>query len=450
MMTRSDPFVGSARLGREGDFSPFVPARADSWLLVFHLDARQTTGSPRMTHSLDRSDAPIDAHAGLQDHPADGWRHGSWAETVRAFAVSSALLGSTALGALALVGCDKPESTKLEEKVLPHVRAAEIQLIAPRPRSRHLAPLEAFRRARLSPRTGGQVITVQADEEQQVVQGAVLVRFAAQDSKGGLISAKATISQIEESLTDNARELEDARDLMAKGAGTTREVERLETQKATLTAQLRSAKGTLVQAKDRVGAATLIAPFDGTITQVETEEGEFIAPGVVAVVLAQLDPISVEVPLTQNEIEIYDREGGLQFTVKARGETLEAKVEFISSESVDGSSFTARLEVPNPSKKLRSGELVDVEVYGARGDRVPSVPFTAVRWAAEQPYLLVIEDDHTLRRVDIEVVDESDENVIIEGDVRAGDRVVETGPTALRDSDTVEVVSAPGETLASG
>ena len=54
------------------------------------------------------------------------------------------------------------------------------------------------------------------------------------------------------------------------------------------------------------------------------------------------------------------------------------------------------------------------------------------------------------RRDDLVVVDEADENVIIDGELDAGVRVVETGPTALRDGDTVEVVAAPGETLAAG
>lgn len=366
--------------------------------------------------------------------------------------LSGALLcAACVLGASAvMVGCDKTESTQLDEKIVPHVRAAKVRLIEPRPRSRHLAPLQAHRRARLSPRTGGQVLVLAADEEQKVKQGATLVRFAAQDSKGGLISAKASISQVQESLSDTKRELEDARDLVSKGAGTTREVERLESQIATLKAQLSNAKGSLVQAKDRVGAATLIAPFSGTITVVDTEVGEFMAPGAVAIVLAELDPIAVDVPLTQAEVETYDREGGLSFEVEARGKGVEAELEYISSESTDGSTFTARLKLPNPGETLRSGELVDVEVFGAARAKVTAVPFTAVRWAAEQAYVLVVADDNTLTRIDVALVDESEDDVIIEGELAPGTRVVETGPTALRDGDTVKVVAAPGETLAAG
>lgn len=359
---------------------------------------------------------------------------------------AACVLGASTITA----GCAKTESTQLDEKILPHVRAAGVRLIEPRPRSRHLAPLQAHRRARLSPRTGGQVLVLAVDEEQEVKQGTTLVRFAAQDSKGGLMSAKASISQVQESLTDTKRELEDARDLVSKGAGTTREVERLESQITSLKAQLTNAKGSLVQAKDRVGAATLVAPFSGTITVVDTEVGEFMAPGSVAIVLAELDPIAVDVPLTQTEVETYDREGGLSFEVEARGKAAEAELEYISSESTDGSTFTARLKIPNPGRKLRSGELVRVEVFGAARAKVKAVPFTAVRWAAEQAYVLAVEGDGKLRRIDVALVDESEDDVIIEGELEAGIRVVETGPTALRDGDMVKVVAVPGTTLAAG
>ena len=170
---------------------------------------------------------------------------------------------------LAVVGCDKSESTRLEEIPLPHVRAETVVMVSPRPKSRHLVLLQPARRARLSPRMGGQVIDLLVDEQQQVEVGEMLVKLAAQDSKGGLITAKASISRIKEQLLDTERELHTARDLVKRGVETTRAVERLETQQATLEAQLREAKGTLVRAKDAVGASSIDAPFSGTITRVD-------------------------------------------------------------------------------------------------------------------------------------------------------------------------------------
>ena len=350
---------------------------------------------------------------------------------------------------VAPLACDKAESTRLEEPPIPHVRPARVALVQPRPESRHLVPMEPLRRARLAPRAGGEVTRLDVDEEQTVQEGQVLVRFAGANPRGGLMSANASIARIKENLRDAKRELKTAQELAAKGVGTTREVERAETTKAALEAQLDEARGLLVQAKDRVGATTIVAPFDGVVTSVDIELGEYVAPGQLSVVIAQLDPIAVEVPLTQDEI-LLDDDGGLTFRVKARGKTLEPELEWLASEAdPQNSTFTARLKIANTDAKLRAGELVDVEVFGGAQPKVTAVPSTAIRWAADQAYVLKIDQDSTLARVDIVVNDDTEDLVTIEGDVAPGDLVVAAGPIALLPGSKVEVVDIPDETLAS-
>ena len=347
------------------------------------------------------------------------------------------------------VGCDKPESTRLEEKPLPHVRVESVVEVSPRPKSRHLVLLEPTRRARLSPRMGGQVIDLLVTEQQKVEVGEVLVKLAAQDSKGGLMTAKASISRINEQLRDTKRELVTARDLVSRGVETTRAVERLETQQATFEAQLREAKGTLVRAKDALGASTVDAPFTGTVTRIDTELGEYIGPGAVAMVLAQLDPLAAEVPLSEAELSMHDQ-GGLGFGLVIRGQKTEAELEWIANEADPGTStFTARLKVPNASGTLRAGESAEVEVYGPQRAPVTAVPMTAVRWSAGQAYVLRLQEkDTTVERIDVRVLDDSDELVTISGPLGTKDRVVAAGPLSLVTGDEVEVVESPAETLA--
>ncbi len=344
-------------------------------------------------------------------------------------------------------GCDKTESTRLEEEPLPHVRVSAVVEVSPRPKSRHLVLLEPARRARLSPRMGGQVIDLMVEEQQKVEAGEVLVRFAAQDSKGGLMTAKASISRIKEQMRDNTRELSTARDLVGRGVETTRAVERLETSQATLEAQLREAKGTLVRAKDAFGASTLDAPFSGTVTSLDTELGEFIGPGGVAMVLAQLDPLAAEVPLSEIELAMHDQ-GGLGFALVIRGKRTEPELEWIASEADPGTStFTARLRVPNDAMTLRAGESAEVEVFGPQRDPVKAVPMTAVRWSANMAYVLRVKDDH-VERVDVVVLDDSDDLVTLSGPLAVGDPLVAAGPISLLPGDQVVVVETPPETLA--
>lgn len=352
-----------------------------------------------------------------------------------------------ALGLPLLVSaCDKPESTRLVDVPPPHVRVETVVSVSPRPKSRHLVLLQPARRARLSPRMGGQVIDLLVEDQQEVRAGDVLVKLAAGDSKGGLITAKASISRIDEQLRDTDRDLETTRDLVARGIETTRAVERLQTQQATLQAQRREAKGTLLRAKDAVGASTLDAPFSGTVTSVDTELGEYIGPGSVAMVLAQLDPLAAEVPLAEAELAMHDQ-GGLHFAIVIRGTRTEPELEWIANEADPGTStFTARLRIPNPAGILRAGESAEVEVFGPQRDPVLAVPMTAVRWSAGMAYVLRVSGDE-VERIDVRVLDDSDALVTIEGPLGVDDPVVAAGPISLMPGDHVVVVDTPPQVL---
>ncbi|MCX4239831.1 efflux RND transporter periplasmic adaptor subunit [Paraliomyxa miuraensis] len=362
-------------------------------------------------------------------------------------------LGIPLISSISLLAsaCDKPESTRLDEVPPPHVRVEKVAEVTPRPKSRHLVLLQPARRARLSPRMGGQVIDLLVEDQQKVSAGDVLCKLAAGDSKGGLMTAKASISRIQEQLLDTERDLQTTEDLVSRGVETTRAVERLQTQRATLQAQLREAKGTLLRAKDAVGASTLDAPFSGTVTSVDTELGEYIGPGSVAMVLAQLDPLAVEVPLTEAELAMHDQghdQGGLQFALVVRGERIEPRLEWIANEADPGTStFTARLLVDNAQGTLRAGESARVEVFGPQRGPVLAVPMTAVRWSAGAAYVLRMSGD-AIERVDVRVGDDSDELVTVEGPLAIGDPVVAAGPISLMPGDHVVVVEAPPQVLA--
>ncbi len=377
----------------------------------------------------------------------------------RLFVALAAALGGSAV--VLATGCTQPESTKLDVEPPPHVRPAVVTLVAPLPQSRHLVLVEPARRARLAPRLGGQLIELPVDEQDSVEIGDVVAKLAAGDSKGGLIAAKASIQRIEESIRDNKSEVATAEALAAKGVESTRAVERLQTSRATLKAQLREAKGQLIRARDAVGASTIEAPFSGTITRIETEVGEYLSPSAGAIVLAQLDPIALEVPLTEREVAMHD-EGGISFTVTIRGEVLAARLEWIAQEAYAGTSnFPARLLVDNPDGTLRAGESAEVAVFGPAPEPVTAVPMTAIRWAADVAYVLRLQPstgeaegdgpapNATLQRVEVVVGGDSEARVAVTGSLAEGDRVVTAGPTRLVDGDAVVVVEDPKPSLAS-
>ncbi|PRQ03457.1 multidrug efflux system subunit MdtA [Enhygromyxa salina] len=370
------------------------------------------------------------------------------------------MLGRVGLSlALALVGCGGGDEGKAEaEARVARVRIAEVVEVVPEVSSRHLVLLEAWRRAQLSPRYGGQVAELLVEEQAEVAAGEVLVRLVDADARGSLMSANASRQSSQKRLADLERQLADARELFDSGAGTRREVERLETEVETTRASIRQASGQIIQSRDRKSANEITAPFAGVVTVLDAELGEYASPGAPLVTLSELERLAVEVPLSQLEMVIHAR-GKLEFEVLIRGVREDAELEWIAREADEGTNtFPARLRIDNRSQRLRAGEAVEVLVRGDEGEPEIVVPPTAIRWEAGQAYVLratrvgggdeAEEGREQLERVDVTVHQDVGGGVAVEGPLVPGARVVSSGPATLVDGD--EAIMIPHAPRAPG
>ncbi|MFO7567164.1 MAG: efflux RND transporter periplasmic adaptor subunit [Enhygromyxa sp.] len=361
------------------------------------------------------------------------------------------ILGAVAgLASLSSPGCGGKPTQAVEERV-PRVRIASVEQVVPWVESRHLILLVPWRRAALSPRYGGQIAELLIAEQAEVAKGDLLVRLVDADASGSLLSARASRTSAEARLADLERQLLDARALLQTGAGTRREVERLETELETTRASIRQAAGQVIQSRDRKAANTITAPFAGVITSLDAELGEYAAPGAALLTLSELDRLALEVPLSEHEMVLHEQRE-LEFEVRIRGQRVPATLEWIAREAELGSNtFPARLRIDNPDKRLRAGEAVEVRVRGERGQPVLTVPPTAVRWEGTAAYVLRAsatgsgeQAREQLERVEVTVHEDVDGRVAIEGPLTPGQRVVSSGPATLVDGDlAIAVPFAP-------
>ncbi len=348
-----------------------------------------------------------------------------------------------------LSGCGGKEPAPNQERV-PRVRIAKVEQVVPELGSRHLILLEPWRRAELSPRYGGQIAELLIEEQVEVAEGDLLVRLVDSDASGSLMSARASRTSSEARLADLERQLDDARALLQTGAGTRREVERLETEVETTRAAIRQAAGQIIQSRDRKHANAITAPFAGVITKLDAELGEYASPGAPLASLSELDKLAVDVPLSESEMVLHER-SKLEFELWIRGEKVPAALEWIAREAdVGTNTFPARLRIDNQDKRLRAGEAVEVRVRGEKGKPVLTVPPTAVRWEGEQAYVLRAtttgsgdEAREQLERVNVTVHEDVDGRVALDGPLTPGQRVVSSGPATLVDGDEAIAVPLP-------
>lgn len=129
---------------------------------------------------------------------------------------------------------------------------------------------------------------------------------------------------------------------------------------ASAQAREKAAETGLVAAKAALANRQLVAPFDGTIAQLNLKVGEQAAPGVTAVVLADFSGWIVETDdLTENEVPNVQVGQTADVTFDALPElTLQGKVQSISDVHTDKSgdvTYTTKVALAKSDPRLRWG-----------------------------------------------------------------------------------------------
>jgi len=152
-------------------------------------------------------------------------------------------------------------------------------------------------RARLAFQSPGVVITRPAQMGQAVREGELLATL---DNPELGPAQRAAAARLQETLTqrDQAkRELARQRSLSTTGAVGEETVEQRAAELASLEAAVAQAEADLAGTRQRLEDATLLAPFDGVISSVIVEPGEFVSAGQAVMDIGGLEKVEVRVLL---------------------------------------------------------------------------------------------------------------------------------------------------------
>ncbi len=304
--------------------------------------------------------------------------------------------------------------------------------------------VRAARRARLSPSVGGQIAALNVSEGDQVQTGQVLLELWNADLTAQLElasqEAAAAAARAQEAcvVADVARrEAERLRKLRSKGVASEEEVDQAEGEASATTAGCKAARANVgvSQAKLDVAQATLdksrlVAPFDGTIAEVNGELGEFVTPSPIGVptppAVDLIDAASLYVSAPIDEVDAPDIRTGMpaQISLDAFGE-----------KHLTG---TVRRIAPYVLDREKQARTVDVEVNFSDpqglGNMLPG-------YSADIE--IVLREKTKVLRIPTEAVNEGNRVLVFsEQDGRLEERKIETG---LQNWDHTEVLSGLGE-----
>lgn len=274
--------------------------------------------------------------------------------------------------------------------------------------------LEATKMVSVGSQVSGQVKKMYVELGDQVKQGQLIAQIDSVRQENDLKTAEASIKNQQAQLAVKqanlakvTAEYKRQQAMYAQDATSKAELESARASYQTaqadivaLNAQIEQSKLTLATSRENLGYTRIIAPMDGTVVAIVTEEGQTVnanqsAPTIVK--LAQLDTMTVKSEISEADVMKVEQGQTVYFTTLGNSEKkhyatlkqVEPAPKSINSETNNNSSsststavyYNALFDVPNEDGKLRINMTAQVSIVLAEAKNVLTIPAAALQSA---------------------------------------------------------------------
>jgi len=270
------------------------------------------------------------------------------------------------------------------------------------------------------------------------------------NAQAGLSNVVAQRSAAQASLTEAQLNYERQKRLYEQGAAAKSDFEAAESQLANsranlaaASAQIKQANLTLNTAETNLGYTKIVAPMDGTIVAVVTEEGQTVnanqsAPTIV--MLAQLDKMTVSAEISEADVEKVEAGQDVYFitlgdankrhyaklrTVAPAPDSIESTSSSASSSTASAVYYNGLFDVDNADGKLKTGMTAQVYIVQASAKNALTVPSGALERRGRQGYVVkVLNDKGEIEQRQVKVGINTNVTAQILDGVKEGEKVV--------------------------
>ncbi len=297
----------------------------------------------------------------------------------------------------------------------------------------------------LSASVPGLIMDIQVKRGDRVKKNQVLLRLDAGGFALGVQQAEAGLAAAEVGVRTVERELKRFTRLRQSKAVPGATVDKVQAQHDGAVAQRDLAAVGLRMARRALRDATQRAPYDGVITMVLKEVGEY-APAMPPTMLMKIvDTSSLEVQAFLPEREATFAKVGAQARVRIDSADVErvGQVIFVSDAIDPGvQNFEIRVSVDNADGAIKAGAFARLEILRQKIDQALLIPKQAIaRDQKDQPYVLA-EHDGILQRIPVKLGEHTDTRSLVLEGLKPGQRIVTSGLADLHHGQKVRVRTA--------
>lgn len=212
-----------------------------------------------------------------------------------------------------------------------------------------------------------------------------------------------------------------------------------------LEARLKEAIAQTDNLKALIARKSIRAPFTGRLGIRMVNLGQMLREGDALVSLQTLDPIFLNFQLPQQAIRQLKTGLPVRFTVDALpDETMTGRITTISPE-IDSATRNVRVQatVANPKEKLHPGMFANLNLVLPEGNKVLTIPATAVLYAPFGDSVFVVEEKKdekggkTVRQQFVKIGEKRGDFIAVLSGLKEDETVVSTGVFKLRNGQAV-------------
>jgi membrane fusion protein, multidrug efflux system len=304
----------------------------------------------------------------------------------------------------------------------------------------------------INARVSSQIVSIHVKDGQMVKAGDVLFSLDDRALKAQLAKDQAALARDLALLAAAQSDLDRAKSLVAKQAGTQQTYEQAAAAQKAAAATVDADKATIDADNVQLGFATIKAPIAGRLGAVNVAVGDLVTTGsgnsstaTPLVTITQIDPLQVNFNLPESNLDLLHKaltapqKGAVTLATDGNPTPIaKGTLDFVDS-SVDTASGTiaTRASVPNADLALWPGQYVNVVLDAGIMPKMTSVPTVAVQPSQKGPFVYVVKSDNTVEMRPVEVALTAGANSAIGKGLQVGERVVIEGQTRLKDGASV-------------
>jgi multidrug efflux system membrane fusion protein len=351
------------------------------------------------------------------------------------------------LGATLLAGCNGAEP--VPEPVRPAVVARPVAAAATTS-AWFSGDVRARHESQLGFRVGGKISRRRVDVGARVQAGDVLVELDPADLGLELDAARAAVASAQADATLAQAERDRFAALLDRQLISASQFEAQDTGLAAAQARLQQAQAQLAVTRNQLGYARLSADRAGTVTSIQAEAGQVVAPGQVVATVAQDGDREVEIALPEGQLGDYPTGTAAVVSLwSAPGTQLAGTLREVAPDADSASrSYRARVSIADPDGVVALGQTARVRFDRAGAAGRLAIPLTALHVRDDDPAVWLFDPGTgqvALRPV--EVATYREDTVELAGGLEPAQWLVVAGVHRLHEGQVVRAIDADGRPI---